>query len=613
MRIHLPKKPSGFSLVVTLAMMILLTVIAVGLLSLASVATRSESINRAEIEARANARMALMMAIDRLQTELGPDQRISANSNITSDSAINHKHWLGVWDAWVAGPLDEAPVNPNYPSTDSHHQTIGSASDNSMRPDYNNKDDHFRSWLVSLPQDSRSNINSPADLTLSARYRPSLQDNATILVGEGTLGQGTPQEETVAAGLISIRESPGSSEIAGRYSWWVSDQSQKASIIADSYAEASSLSAASLLQRMQAPASMANRKVRGIENADESDFGKLVSMKSLDLISGVAEGVEPSKVNFHTTSTYNLGVLADVREGGLKRDLSTLLEREILLGDNADEFMLYKFDGDSERVPIQDLSAYYQLYKDDESWSAGGRGGIKYRSDQASLLADAIQVELPDYGNASGRDKLLREYTSLYRSPVVVKVQFVMALGAVPITQAERDYIRDQADISAAATDVRQMTWYRRYVRDSDTHKLRMGVMPVVTLWNPYNVPLVMDKQMHFKATTPPFVFRFKKYRAGGETYSSGRTNLNVAMGGAANGENRLNRYTPNIIQMKIPGNEAVVFEPGEVILFSPDTQSMGDDLKLIKGGYGTTDHVRQTHLARTGSDLDGFIVTPGT
>ena len=614
MRIRLPNKPSGFSLVVTVAMLLLLLILAVGMLSLAGVATRSESTSSAQLRAQANARMALMMAIDRLQSELGPDQRISANSAIVSDTAINHPHWLGVWDSWVAGAPDDAPVNPNYPSAASHHQTIGNASDDSMRPDYDNKDAHFRSWLVSLSPNARANINSPADLTLNARYLPGLNDDAAILVGEGTLGEGAAPEEAVAAGLIAIRENAASNAVDGRYSWWVSDQSQKASIMADSYAQAANMSTAMLLQRTQAPASMGNRKIRGIENADEQDFGKLASMKSLDLIGEEsAEGLAPSKVNFHTASTYNLGVLADVREGGLKRDLSTLLEREILLEDNGDEFMLYKFNGDDERVPIQDLSAFYQLYKDDESWSEGGRSGIKYRSDQAGLLTNAMQVEIPDYAHASGREKYLREYSSMYRSPVPIKVQFVMAVGAVPITPEEREYIRQQAEISLAATNPNELSGFRKPLRDTDTHKLRMGIMPVVSMWNPTNVPLVMDKQMIFKAGCPPFAFRWKKYRAGEDPnrpYRSPYFNINASMSPTLL-DGRVDVNTPNIIQMQIPGKEPVVFAPGEVILFSIDPVALDPDLKLIQGGTGANSFVKAVHQARTGADLDGFIVCP--
>ena len=70
--------PRGFALVVTLSLMILLTVIAVGLLSLSSVSLRSSSQGDSMAKAKANARMALMLAIGELQREMGPDSRISA-------------------------------------------------------------------------------------------------------------------------------------------------------------------------------------------------------------------------------------------------------------------------------------------------------------------------------------------------------------------------------------------------------------------------------------------------------------------------------------------------------------------------------------------------------
>lgn len=74
----------GFALVVTLSLMILLTIIAVGLLTLSSISLRSSSQGQAAAEARANARMALMMAIGELQKELGPDSRISTPSDAGS-------------------------------------------------------------------------------------------------------------------------------------------------------------------------------------------------------------------------------------------------------------------------------------------------------------------------------------------------------------------------------------------------------------------------------------------------------------------------------------------------------------------------------------------------
>ena len=101
-RLSSPKK-QGFSLIVTVAMLVVLTVVAVGLLSLSTISIKSTAITSAEERARANARMALMMAIDRLQAQMGPDQRISANAAILSDSAVANPQWMGVWTSWRAG------------------------------------------------------------------------------------------------------------------------------------------------------------------------------------------------------------------------------------------------------------------------------------------------------------------------------------------------------------------------------------------------------------------------------------------------------------------------------------------------------------------------------
>jgi len=67
----------GFALVVTLSLMILLTIIAVGLLTLSSISLRSSSQGEAMQIARANARLALMLAIGQMQQMTGPDQRVT--------------------------------------------------------------------------------------------------------------------------------------------------------------------------------------------------------------------------------------------------------------------------------------------------------------------------------------------------------------------------------------------------------------------------------------------------------------------------------------------------------------------------------------------------------
>ena len=95
----------GFALIATLSMMILLTLIAVGLLSLSTVTIRSGKAEADLAIARANARLAMMQALSELQRLAGPDQRVTATASLleTPDSSGNitspaiNPHWTGVW------------------------------------------------------------------------------------------------------------------------------------------------------------------------------------------------------------------------------------------------------------------------------------------------------------------------------------------------------------------------------------------------------------------------------------------------------------------------------------------------------------------------------------
>ena len=66
-----PVKPRGFALIITLALMVLLTLIVVGLLSLSTVALRTASQGNAMAMARSNARVALIIALGQLQKAAG--------------------------------------------------------------------------------------------------------------------------------------------------------------------------------------------------------------------------------------------------------------------------------------------------------------------------------------------------------------------------------------------------------------------------------------------------------------------------------------------------------------------------------------------------------------
>ena len=96
------RRVRGFALVATLSLMVLLTIVAIGLLSLASISLRSSTSSQAGATARSNARLAMMMALGQLQREMGPDGRISAphEQDAVKANPGGSPRWTASYDAW---------------------------------------------------------------------------------------------------------------------------------------------------------------------------------------------------------------------------------------------------------------------------------------------------------------------------------------------------------------------------------------------------------------------------------------------------------------------------------------------------------------------------------
>jgi hypothetical protein len=293
---HQPK-PHGFALVVTVSLMILLAVVAIGLLSLSSISLRATSQGAAHSIARDNARLALMLAIADLQKHAGADTRVTAPSGIVAGSS---PPLLGVWKSWEG--------------TD--HETTGAFAGRPVTPDYSSKmqgetgGGRFLTWLVS----GAENGGDPANPSALASSTPAT--NSVPLISSGTLGTGSEGEVHVV---------PQPAHDSGTYAWWVSGENQKARLPVPYSPEDENPVApwADIARSHTVP----DPKPFGLETllVDSAPAAKAVTLGTADLLAGMDAAVTPGE-SFHDLSISSVGLLTNTATGGWRKDLSLITE-----------------------------------------------------------------------------------------------------------------------------------------------------------------------------------------------------------------------------------------------------------------------------------------------
>ncbi len=324
-------RKGGFALIVAITMLALLTAMALAVLAMSrGTARRAEPESHLSI-ARANARLALNLALNQLQTELGPDQRISCRAAILDSSpetpevdGVQNPEWLGVWNA---------------------NQT-DSSSNQAGRPD------EFRRWLVSMP----------GQLNYGDAKSSSLGGVETFdfrLPGDGT---------TIArAGMVPINGSGGS------YAWHISDNAQLAR---SDLAARDEQDIANFIANRGALARHAPETLEGFEDmaTSQESLAKHISDRSIS-IGGSNTGQRSSSLQALTTKSASL--LTNVAAGGFKKDINTLMELTDIGG--FEDLGYGKWEGDGAYQSRDAylyapgiatgarwnlLHAYYNLYKD---------------------------------------------------------------------------------------------------------------------------------------------------------------------------------------------------------------------------------------------------------
>jgi len=384
------RKHRGFALVVTLTLLVILTVIAVAMLGLSTISLRSNSQGEAMATARANARMSMMLALGELQKELGPDQRISAPGSLELDDKLDlskeepaHAHWTGAYKSWASDswPID-ATKAPSWNTNTKKYDVPPLDTKQEILDDQINDPDRFNRWLISGDETLVKDRNLPS--------KGNLPDPNTdpVLVAKTDAKDGVPARDEIRAWLIPTKRAAGD-PAKGGFAWWIGDQNTKAKIggVVEDAADAKEAAA-----RLQSTPRAGHEIFSGLESVEAKDerLGKLPSTKSLNLLAKDTDF-------FHDATTTSLGLLTNVRAGGLRKDLNFLLEKPMPAANTAATAPLYTAAASSPstvkgaQVPFEGINLG-ELWVDHNIW-----GELQYgppaHADGSALPSDAPYLE----------------------------------------------------------------------------------------------------------------------------------------------------------------------------------------------------------------------------
>jgi len=520
--------------------MVLLALVAVGLLSLSTITLRGESTLSAQAEARSNARLALMLAIGALQKEMGPDMRISAQAALFDEEpeteaidGVDQPYWMASYNSWGDW------LNAEYTLPDGGESL-------SIADTYEpQRSKMFRRWLVSLPENMG---DDPKDAVSPAGWDDS---ESIVMVGEGSVGDvassGGPRETRAFA--VPVGET-------GRQAWWISPENQKARI--DLASQPRTLGDDEWETSQGNTAEVGVGVLDGMADLDAEAFPpeKLVSVNTLRP-AGITE--DQVKSRFHDLTANSRGVLASVRTGQLKKDLSLLFEKPDNQLPSSYRFSPNDIQEPSIRPMSQDLASknpkipnrhfaswtnmrhFYRMYRtssDASPTEQGVAGSLKWTKGAPST----------DYATSTSMQKTNPRWDGsnhYWRAPVLAKLTLVYSLVAKQSPTERGKY--------------QCLEYYS----------------PVFTFWNPYNTQMVIPSgQMTISS----------------KAYRMWPTNMAFHLNGQFKTKNNYGEGKNFIGKLSSGGSGDIVFGPGELKVFSMkasiDSRTGGGQVTELVPGF---------------------------
>ena len=532
-----PPSDLGFASLVTVIMMLMLALLSMAILSLSAVTLRSSVEADVVQQARANARLALTIAIGELQEQMGPDTRVSAEASIldqdsstTQIDGVTQTHWLGCYNSWGTWLNEEYQV-PGQTSTMRIQETYTPG-----------RSTMFRRWLLSMPLGMEEDVEAPRDFGGTAGW--------VTMVGRGSYG-GNPiygDDGVVKA----YRQAVGT---RGRQAWWIGAENQKALVT-----EAASALA---LSAQESAVSQGNVAEVGVDVLD--GFGILadapeIAEKVVTTANLAAAGVDQNlvKARFFDITAQSKGLLTSVRAGQLKKDLSLLFEQENLpspynfrVGRDLREPSIRPFTpelaGKTPALPNRrfqswtNMRNYYRLYHaggGGNSTSTGDASGLSWSGSQPStgiVSSTGLGANNSDGANA------------YWRAPVLAKITYIYSLLA-------------QGSAESA--------------------ELFHVFSPVFTFWNPYNVEMEIPANKLTLLTSPYKVWPFSGDLYLGNTIARNADQLGRNGGTFGVGGNTRSTLVP------ARRSRSITFAPGEFKVFSHSGNHAGFETEadLVEG-----------------------------
>ncbi len=536
---NLPKRSfthNGFALVVTLSLMILLTIIAVGLLSLSTISLRSATQGDAMSTARANARLALMLALGELQNHAGSDTRVTASADILNK---NNPRILGVWKSWEGADHEQSGAFAGRPKSPGNYQA--------------EKKQRFLRWLVS---------GIPNQLTNSDNLPPTESSATRVpLIGKNTVGDNQTH--------LQIHLDPVfTNDRKGSYAWWVGGENQKARL-PDPY-DTGGATQADLAGIMKSH-SIADPKTFGMESllSDPSQVAKAISLKQTDLIPQTGT-VKASRNHFFDLSTVSTGLLTNTATGGWRKDLSLFAENfDSLPTSNLSLFRI---------TPDKDAQASLTT-----SASVRAPGSMLYP--WASYLGGPSDKPSRQQG-ASASWANLKDYALTYRK-FTNTTPFGLRATSLTTAKDPYTYLHTTRQLPVVARVQWVFSHYGRMGSNGRDYTPAILVNPVFTLWNPYNVALRNIGSMYFTVgdeinpSPLPVSFKYEVTDGVPEHRSTGYKSLTM---GSLNYTDPALAATAKVLQYSIPSVPDLA--PGATMVFSASSQHLPSHAREMAPGY---------------------------